>query len=80
MAKITQADLDKLTVKDLDEVITMAQATILVKKDRELEELKSEIHNLAQSKGYSVADVLPAMGGKKKVAGGSGLPPEVSRS
>ncbi len=76
MSKITQSDLDKLAVKELEEVIKMAQSTILVKKDQEIEQLQTKFKEMAAQHGYSVNEVIGSAPAKKKGAAGGALPPK----
>ena len=67
--------LDKMSVKELQELGTKVEAAIRERQAREKVELRQKMAALAREKGLTLAEVLgqPKRGGKAKDKGGSAI-------
>lgn len=59
---------DKLSAKELTDIIARAQKSLNAAKDRERSELKHKIASLAENAGFSVGELFGGRGKGKSVA------------
>jgi DNA-binding protein H-NS len=64
-------DLEKMSQRELEDVIQRAQALKAATRDRARQELRSAIDAMLTEHGFSINEVYPTRGGGRKSAGGS---------
>jgi DNA-binding protein H-NS len=64
-------NVDKLSLKDLVDLETKVQKAIAVARDRERSELKKKVADLAETHGFSVAELFGGVRGRAGAKGKS---------
>ncbi len=67
MAKATKVKLDKLSIKELNEVLQEAEKQIETRKKTELKTIRKQVKELIKDNGYTPADIFPALKSTTKV-------------
>lgn len=72
-SKMTNINIDKMTLKELVELESKVQRAIAAARDREKSNLKEKMAELAKSHGFSVADLFGGVRGSKTGAKGKSV-------